>query len=70
MKLRSGKEYFFKKPNSEVVTKEKDRVPNFVINIAKYLKSQFAYAGYELYDMECSVVIETKKKRRLKRIIY
>ena len=65
MKLRSGKEYFLKKPKTlEVVgeSKKKDEIPNFVKNIANYLTRQFAYAGFELYDMECSVINETKKK--------
>ena len=56
MKLRSGKEYLFKPKRKQSIKKEDKEVPNFVKNIANYLVSQFAYAGFELYDVEYSVI--------------
>ena len=71
MKLRSGKEYLFieskvlsgeKKKNN--FTKENEKhVPNFVKSMANYLTQQFAYAGYEIYNIKYSVVSGSKTKK-------
>ena len=71
MKLRSGKEYFFieskflsgeKKKNN--FTKENEKhVPNFVKSLINYLTQQFAYAGYEIYDIKYSGVSSSKTKK-------
>ena len=58
MKLRNGKEYFFKQKKS---TKEK-KEPGYVKDIVDYLKCQFAYAGFELIQIGYSVVRPKKKK--------
>ena len=57
MKLRSGKEYFFKSKYEQLPIKvDDDKVPNFIKKIVEYLTTQFAYAGFELYDTEYRVI--------------
>ena len=55
MKLRSGKEYFFKSKSKYKQLPDNDTISNFIKKIVEYLTTQFAYAGFELYEIEYSI---------------